>query len=379
MSVLHLLITLLIVVSAIPLLFSLRNGFKNINWIEFYSVGKDAGFSFKEIGLLKKAAVINRHQKPSSLFWSLDVLDKSIAGIHKKKDAEKDPEEKKYLDYLLKKIYSYRKKIEFQKPRYNRGLETTGEIPLNQLLKLKVDMVGVYECSVIENSRHYLLLTYPKGPPLPVGFSWRDRILNVYFWKKEDAGYFFQGRIMDGYPDRNFKTLRMTHSNVVLRSQKRRSVRTACEIPAQLYPVRSVHTATIIPESKPGLRCILQDLSEDGASLLIGGRGEKNMSLKLQFELYGKTTILRGMVRTIDYDSEKNISCLHIQAVEPDEESKYMILSFVYNIFRDDKKSVLPSGPEPVLAEEAVRSEDSDLETLEVIEEELPLFGSDEE
>ena len=86
----------------------------------------------------------------------------------------------------------------------------------------------------------------------------------------------------------------MTQSDVVLRSQKRRSVRTACEIPAQLYPVRSVHTATIIPETKPGLRCLLQDLSEDGASLLIGGKGEKSMSLKLQFELYGKMVIMRG-------------------------------------------------------------------------------------
>ena len=110
MSVLYILLILLIVISTIPLLFTLKRGFRNINWVEFYSMGKDAGFSFKEIGLLKKTAVVNRHQKPSSLFWSLDVLDKSIAGIHKRRDNEKDPEEREYLDYLLKKIYAYRKK-----------------------------------------------------------------------------------------------------------------------------------------------------------------------------------------------------------------------------------------------------------------------------
>ena len=304
----------------------------------------------------------------------------------KKKEMEKNPDEVEYLDYLLKKIYTYRKKIEFQKPRYNRGLETTWEIPLNQVLKLKVDMVGVYECSVIENNRNYLLITYPKGPPLPVGFSWRDRSLNVYFWKKEDAGYFFQARIMEGYPDRKFQTLRMTQSDVVLRSQKRKSVRTACEIPAQLYPVRSVHTATIIPESKPGLRCMLKDLSEDGVSLLIGGRGEKSMSLKIQFELYGKTAIMRGVVRTIDYDAEKNLSCLHIQAVEPDEESKYLILSFVYNIFRDDETKTNPVESldrEPDGEVEQKNEETPDgleaIETLEPVEEELPLFASEEE
>ncbi len=391
MSILNILLIVFIVVSGIPLFFAARKGVRNINWVEFYSMGKDAGFSFKEIGLLRKAAVINKHQKPSSLFWSLDVLDKAIAGIHKKKDAETDALEKEYLEYLLKKIYNYRKKVEFQKPRYNRGLDNTWEIPLNQVLKLKVEMVGVYECSVIENNKNYLLVTYPKGPPLPVGFSWRDRTLNVYFWKKEDAGYFFQAKILEGYPDRNFKTLRMTHSDVVLRSQKRKSVRTPCEIPAQLYPVRSVHTATIIPEKKPGLRCILKDISEDGASVLIGGKGEKNLSLKIQFELYGKPVIMRGVVRTIDYDSAKNLSILHIQAVEPDEESRYLILSFVYNIFRDDKKTTLEEEP-AVLVEEPLEetsegpaekdgsAEDSDLEnleTLEALEEDLPVFGSE--
>ena len=401
MGLLNILLTALIVISAFPLFFALRKGVRNINWIEFYSVGKDAGFSFREINLLRKTAVINRHQKPSSLFWSLDILDKSIAGIHKKKDAESDPDEIEYLDFLLRKIYSYRKKIEFQKPRYKRGLENTWEIPLNQVLKLKVDMIGVFECSVIENNRQYLLVTYPKGPPLPVGFSWRDRTLNVYFWKKEDAGYFFQARILEGYPDRDFKTLRMTHSDVVLRSQKRKSVRTPCDIPAQLYPVRSVHTATIVPEKKTGLRCVLKDLSEDGASLLIGGKGEKNMSLKLQFELYGKPVIIRGVVRTIDYDGEKNISRLHIQAVEPDEESKYQILSFVYNIYRDERKPDVSVEPEEMMdieeAEEIIdentdsggdensRSVDSpasaqdSLETLEVIEDDLPVFDSESE
>ncbi len=393
MSIFSVLLIVFILISAVPLFLALRNGFRNFNWVEFYSMGKDAGFSFKEISLLRKTAVINKHQKPSSLFWSLDVLDKAIAGIHKKKDAESDAMEKEYLEYLLKKIYNYRKKVEFQKPRYNRGLDNTWEIPLNQVLKLKVEMVGVYECSVIENNRTYLLVTYPKGPPLPVGFSWRDRTLNVYFWKKEDAGYFFQAKILEGYPDRDFKTLRMTHSDVVLRSQKRKSVRTPCEIPAQLYPVRSVHTATIIPESKPGLRCILKDISEDGASVLIGGRGEKNMSLKIQFTLYDKPVVMRGVVRTIDYDGSKNLSLLHIQAVEPDEESRYLILSLVYNIFRDDKKNT-EAGETAVLAEEPISGTSADadssseqqegedpenLETLEALEEDLPFFESDNE
>ena len=398
MSILYALLTLFIIASAVPLMLSLRKGVGRINWVEFYSMGKDAGFSFREINLLRKAAVVNRHQKPSSLFWSVEVLDKSLAGIHKTMEAEKDPDEKEYLEFLLEKMYKYRKKIEFQKPRYKQGLESTWDIPINQVLKLKVEMVGVYECSVIENNKTYMLVTYPKGPPLPVGFSWREKNLNVYFWKKEDAGYFFQARIMEGYPDRDFKTLRMTQSDVVLRSQKRRSVRSSCRIPAQLYPLKSVKSSPPVPESVPGLRCLLKDLSEDGAALMIGGRGEKNMALKFQFPLFGKTAVMRGVVRTVDYDRGKNLSLLHIQAVEPDEESRYLILSFVYDIFRGEKKKGPAAEPveepappsagesgEPKESEGAVEAApgpveepepagDEALETLEAIEDELPDF-----
>jgi c-di-GMP-binding flagellar brake protein YcgR len=392
MSILYTLLTLFIIASTIPLFLGVRKGLTKVNWVEFYSMGKDAGFSFKEINLLRKIAVVNKHQKPSSLFWSVDVLDKSLAGIHKMIEKEKDSDEREYLEYLLKKLYSYRKSVEFQKPRYNRGLETTYDIAINQILKLKVDVLGIYECSVLENNRNYILVTYPKGPPLPVGFSWRDRTLNVYFWRREDAGYFFQSRIMEGYPDREFKTLRMSHSEVVLRSQKRKSVRTSCKLPIQLYPVKSLKTSTQLPESQPGLRCILQDISEDGAAIMIGGQGKVNMCCKLQMELFGKVAILRGIVRTIDYDRKRNISVLHIQAEEPDEQSRYLILAFVYDIYRNEQSlagntlkqnesqaesDLMNDSPSNGADPEGEKGPDDDLESLEAVEEELPTFEYD--
>lgn len=386
MSILYALLTILIVTSSIPLLFGLRRGIRKIDWVEFYSMGKDAGFSFREINLLHRVAEVNKHQRPSALFWSVDVLDKSLAGIHKLMDLEDKDDEREYLEYLLKKLYNYRKKVEFQKPRYNRGIESTSDIAINQVLKLKVDMLGIFDCSVLENNRNYMLVTYPKGPALPVGFSWRERTLNVYFWRRDDAGYFFQSRIMEGYPDRDFKTLRMTHSDVVLRSQKRRSIRTSCKLSAQLYPLKSLKMSSSGPESKPGLRCIVQDLSEDGAAILIGGKGVENMYCKLQMDLFGKIAVLRGIVRTVDYDRARNLSVIHIQADEPDEQSRYLILSFVYDIYRADQplnenplSSMAPAGNDgsdgPSLFE--APEEDDELETLEGVEDELPSFGDE--
>jgi len=390
MSILYTLLTLFIIASSVPLFLGIRKGLSSVNWVEFYSMGKDAGFSFREIALLKRVAVVNKHQKPSSLFWSVDVLDKSLAGIHKLIDAEKDSDERDYLEYLLKKLYSYRKSVEFQKPRYNRGIETTFDISINQIVKLKVDMLGIYECSVLENNRNYILVTYPKGPPLPVGFSWRDRTLNVYFWRREDAGYFFQSRIMEGYPDREFKTLRMSHSEVVLRSQKRRSVRTSCKLPAQLYPLKSLKSSSQLPESKPGLRCVVQDISEDGAAVKIRGMGKVNMCIKLQMDLFGKIAVLRGVVRTIDYDKDSNISVLHLQAEDPDEQSRYLILAFVYDIYRNEQSMTSRPVSQVSVDQESRETDESpednddespsgaeDLEALESVEEELPTFDYD--
>ena len=394
MSILYSLLTLLIIISSVPLFLAVRKGLSSVDWVEFYSMGKDAGFSLREINLLRKVAVVNKHQKPSSLFWSIDVLDKSLAGIHTQIESEPDPEYRDYLEYLLKKLYSYRKSVEFQKPRYNRGIDSTFDISINQVVKLKVDGLGIYECSVLENNRNYILVTYPKGPPVPVGFSWRDRTLNVYFWRREDAGYFFQSRIMEGYPDREFKTLRMSHSDVVLRSQKRRSVRTSCKLVAQLYPLKSLKTSSQQPESRPGLRCVVQDISEDGAAVLIGGKGKVNLTCKLQMELFGRIAVLRGIVRTIDYDSERNLSVLHIQAEDPDEQSRYLILAFVYDIYRGEQKqnetasvasdgmvdNAIPSAEE-VFGEPGSSAgnlpEEEELEALEAVDEDLPRFDYD--
>jgi hypothetical protein len=51
----------------------------------------------------------------------------------------------------------------------------------------------------VANDQAYMTITIPIGDPLPAGFSWRQVKLNVYFWRKEDAGYFFQTRLIDSF------------------------------------------------------------------------------------------------------------------------------------------------------------------------------------
>ena len=57
-----------------------KAGGGNFPWIQFYVKGKESGFSFKEVNLLRKVAVENHLENPTTLFWSIRQLDRCIRG-----------------------------------------------------------------------------------------------------------------------------------------------------------------------------------------------------------------------------------------------------------------------------------------------------------
>ena len=67
------------VVGAVVVLRRLGGG--SFPWIQFYTKGKESGFTIHEINLLRKVAVENRLENPTSLFWSIKQLDRSIKGM----------------------------------------------------------------------------------------------------------------------------------------------------------------------------------------------------------------------------------------------------------------------------------------------------------
>ncbi|MDR3248765.1 MAG: PilZ domain-containing protein, partial [Treponema sp.] len=51
------------------------------SWIQFFAKGSDAGFSLKEIELLRKLATKCNLEDPASLFWSQNQLDLCIRAM----------------------------------------------------------------------------------------------------------------------------------------------------------------------------------------------------------------------------------------------------------------------------------------------------------
>ncbi len=334
---------------AVTLVIVLRKaGGGSFPWFHFYAKGKEAGFSFKEVNLLRKVAVENRLSNPTSLFWSVKLLDRSIRGMIIRFHSEGVLDDEANV-YFLSKLFEFRKTVEMNLPKYKIGLKSTRKISARQHLKITLPGIGVYFSQVVENQRRYIAISYPEGPKLPPGFEFKGQRLTIYFWRQEDAGYVFESRVLEDFLDKKYPLLYISHSDSLIRSQKRRSVRVPINQPAYLYPLKHINQANEEVEKSRGLRCRLQDLSEDGAAVYIGGRAKVGLSVKLQFKLSDSTIIMNGVVKGVNFHQKKNSSVIHIQAIPPSKRMTNRILAYVYNIFgeRDNKgKRITGSVPE---------------------------------
>jgi c-di-GMP-binding flagellar brake protein YcgR len=301
-------------------------------WIHFYVKGKESGFSLREVNLLRRVAVEGRLRNPTSLFWSIGQLDRSIKGVITKfrsQNLMNDPASAEFLS----KLFNFRKQVELNLPKYKLGLTTSRKIVQRQRIKVSLPGAGTFDAQVVENLRRYMAISYPEGPHLPPGFFWKGQIIQVYFWRLDDAGYTFESKVLEDYLERQYPILHITHSDNLIRSQKRNSVRVEVKKNAEIFPLKTLDNALEIAESRKGLRARLEDVSEDGAAVRIGGKGKVGMNVKLQFSLSDQKIIMNGTVRGINYNAKTNQSVLHIQAIPLSAPARNRVLIYVYNLF----------------------------------------------
>ena len=218
-------------------------------------------------------------------------------------------------------------------PKYKLGLKSSRKIATRQRLKINLPGAGNYSANVVENLRRYMAISYPEGPVLPQGFDWKGQDISVFFWRGDDAGYTFDSTVLEDYSEKNYAILHISHSDNLVRSQKRSSVRVDVNRPAYLYLLKNITEANDAEEKSPGLRCRLIDVSEGGAALMIGGKAKVGIAVKLQFNLGPYKIRMSGTVRGVNFNPKKNQSILHLQAVPMHPVLRNQLLSFVYNIF----------------------------------------------
>jgi len=197
-----------------------------------------------------------------------------------------------------------------------------------------VDGIGVFDSAVVRNTDRFITIAKPSGPQLPSTYAWKGRRLAVYFWRRDDAGYVFDTYVLDDVPAVSGSILQLSHSDSLFRTQKRRSVRAKTRLSAFLYLPKDESYPELV-ESEPGMRCIVEDLSEAGCALTVGGRAAAGLKVKVQFSLGGETMALSGIVKSSDFDADKNRSLLHVEALPLSIKNRNRILAEVFGVNPD--------------------------------------------
>ncbi len=322
-----------------------RAGGARFPWMQFYLKGRESGFIFREINLLRRISVESKLENPTALFWSIKQLDRALKATiirYRARSLEQEPE----YNLLLSKLFELRKRVEFDQPKYKLGIKSSRKLLPKQHLRIMLPGLGPFGSVIVENLTRYMAVSYPQGPKLPDGFSWKSQKIGVYLWRAEDAGYFFQTKVQEDFIDRKYPILHVAHSDNLIRTQKRNSLRVETEIPAELFPLKTIDQASEVPEEARGLRCRLADLSEGGAAILVGGKARVGLPIKVQFSMADSLIVMSGVVKGITFDQKKNRSLLHMQASPPSVTMRNRILIYVYNLFGERETIVQGRKPD---------------------------------
>lgn len=309
------------------------------NDIKFILRGLDQRFSFSEIIVLYKLAKQCDLEEPVTLFYSVPSLSKCITSIIEEAQ-DKGTQDTPQVQEFLSKLYKYRTRIELDADQ-KKGLDSTRGLNKGQKLRIILPGKGLFESEILNNGRELIIkLPTQKGIIKLPGDGWVGQDINVYLWRKGDANYVFDSRVLSSSVFNGQSALFITQSEKMFRAQKRKSVRCECHVPAQMYIIREkiINFSTV--ETAPGLRCILEDISEDGAMIRIGGKAVANISIKLQFELEGSFVLMYGIIKAVEYNATINQSRIHFECTHVDPTMKNYILSFVYKVLPEKQKEI---------------------------------------
>ena len=244
------------------------------------------------------------------------------------------------IQSIMTKLFNYRTKIQNESDD-KKGVDSTFELDNGQRLRIILPGKGVFVSEIVNNGST-ITISMPKQKnmiPVPAE-EWVNKTVNVYLWRNGDARYVFDTTVLGQGIFLGKLCLHLKHSSNLLRTQKRQAVRAKCSIKANLYIQKHNEMNYDAVETTPGYRCLLEDISEAGALIRIGGRGSPNMQINLQFNINNKLVLMFGIVRTVEYNEEINQTRLHFECIHIEPHMKNEILSYVYNMLPESDREV---------------------------------------
>lgn len=306
----------------------------------FIILGLDSGFSFADTMLLWNVAQICELDQPNSLFFSLNSLSRCMNQISNQASAEGISDTAK-IQTLLTKLFNFRTKLQHESDE-KKGLVTTQSLDKGQKLRIILPGKGVFYSEILNNASTIVISLPRQKDIMPVpAEQWVGKVISVYFWRKGDAAYVFDTKVVQHGIFMGKTSLSIQHSVDLTRTQKRKAVRAKCEIFGTLFIVRKTNVDATAIETQNGYRCLIEDISESGAMIKIGGKGVQNVKIKLQFNIQNKLIVMYGVIRTVEFDEKENISHLHFECTLIDPIMRNDVLAFVYNVLPENEKEIL--------------------------------------
>ncbi|MCL2443170.1 MAG: PilZ domain-containing protein [Treponema sp.] len=330
------------------------------NWIQFFAKGKEAGFSIKDMEQLRRLVASCHIREPISIFKSqkqFETIIRSMVNTVRLSGDRENPA----TQHFLSKLFDYFKKIELETTESKSRISTSRQINEGQPLRVLVTGTGVYKSEVVKNFGNYLTISRPSNNKAAANMQWHGMKVSIYFWREDDAGYVFDSEVIDEVFSKGISSLKVEHNDSLFRTQKRKSLRIKFQKPAFLYIINDDENPHAL-EKTPGLRCMLEDISDTGCAFRVNGQASVGLRFKVQFSLDRIPICMPATVRSIEYNQETNVSLVRMEADPLPFGTRNHILCEVFDMLPEDDEDELPFR---VLEEEADANSRSDDNTMQ--------------
>ena len=318
------------------------------SWLQFFAKGKEEGFSIKELEQLRRFMVNGNVGDPVSIFTSQKNLENCIRSVINAVRISGESDNPLTQDFLSR-LFDYCKEVEIKNAEKKTTITNSRLISEGQILRVLVPGTGVFKSEVIKNTGNFLTISRPVNAKMTSSMQWNGINISVYFWREDDAGYVFDTGVVDEVFSRGISSLKVEHSDSMFRTQKRKSLRVKFHKPAFAYMLNDNEPHNL--ETAPGLRCMLEDISDTGCAFRVTGQAVAGLRLKLQFPLSRIPLCMPGTVRSVDYNSESNMSLVRMEADPLPVVTRNHIMCEVFDMLPDEDDDELPMR---VTEEEAV-------------------------
>ena len=310
-----------------------------VNWLQFFAKGKEAGFSIRELEQIRRLVTNCNIDDPASIFSSQHHMETCIRSVVNAVRMSGDSEDPGIQDFLSR-LFDYCKQLGIKNSEKKATITTSRQISEGQVLKVLVPSVGVFKSEVIKNFGNYLTISRPMNQKMTSHMQWDGLRISIYFWREDDAGYVFDTEVSDEVFSKGISSLKVEHNDALFRTQKRTSLRVKLRKAAFVYLVNDMDPHKM--EKSPGLRCMMEDISDTGCAFKVTGMAPVGQRLKVQFSLDHIPVCIPGTVRSVDYQQNTNTSIIHMEADTLPIATKNHILCEVFDMLPDDDEDELP-------------------------------------